>query len=149
MKIFIDTEFIDLEDDIDLLSLGLVREDGKTYYAELYECDKSRANEWVKHNVLPHLTGPIKFKKDIASDLIDFCGPDAEFWAYGIPELDYNLIMRLLIWKIPSRWSKGAYDVMSVFPYSGIIFPPEQKSVKHHALNDALWAKEIYERGTQ
>jgi hypothetical protein len=145
MKIFFDTEFLDGDDDINLLSIGMVREDGKTYYAELHECDKSLANDWVKENVFPHLTGPVKFKEQIVQDLLNFCGDEAEFWAYGIPDLDYNLVMRLFGWKIPKSWSKGDYDVMSVFQTSSWVFPPKQKTIPHNALNDALWAKEIYE----
>jgi hypothetical protein len=141
MKIFFDTEFLDGDDDINLLSIGMVREDGKTYYAELHECDKSLANDWVKLNVFPHLTGPIKFKEQVVQDLLNFCGDEAEFWAYGIPDLDYNLVMRLFGWKIPKSWSKGAYDVCAVNKDN----IPIQTTIPHNALNDALWAKEIYE----
>ena len=145
MKIFFDTEFLDVDKDILLLSLGMVREDGKTYYAELHECDRSLANECVKLNVFPHLTGPIKFKDQVCSDLLEFCGEEAEFWAYGIPDLDYNLVMRLFMWSIPKGWSRGAFDVMSIFKTSSFINPPTQTTIPHNALNDALWVKEIYE----
>jgi len=149
MKIFLDTEFLDLKDDISLLSIGMVREDGKTYYAELRECKKELANEWVQKNVFPHLTGPVKFKEQVVEDLLEFCGEEAEFWAYGIPDLDYDLVMRLFLWKIPEGWSKGAYDVMTVFKTSRFINPPAQTTIPHNALNDALWAKEIYESQSQ
>lgn len=153
MKIFLDTEFLDADDDIHLLSLGMVREDGKTYYAELHECDRSLANEWVKLNVFPHLTGPVKFKSQVCRDLLDFCGEEAEFWAYGIPDLDYNLVMRLFMWTIPKGWSRGAFDVCSGKGHNGSFYlpptqttiPPTQTTIPHHALNDALWAKEIYD----
>ena len=145
MRIFIDTEFLELEDDIALLSVGMVREDGLTYYAEVFECDKSLANNWVKENVLPYLSGPVKFKLEIASDLAIFCSEATEFWAYGIPDLDYNLITRLFRGKIPDGWPKGAYEVMTRYKTSSFIFPPEQTTIKHHALNDALWVKKIYE----
>lgn len=55
-----DTEFIEDGRTIDLLSIGLVRYDGTTYYAEPAETDRTRASEWVVENVMPHLTGPVK-----------------------------------------------------------------------------------------
>ena len=41
MKIFFDTEFTGLHKDTSLISIGLVDEDGKTFYAEFldYTCD--------------------------------------------------------------------------------------------------------------
>jgi len=55
MRIWFDTEFIDDGKNIELLSIGMVREDGKTYYAEAKEADRSRATGWVSQNVLPQL----------------------------------------------------------------------------------------------
>ena len=40
MKIFFDTEFIEDGKTIDLLSIGAVRDDGETYYAEPAEADR-------------------------------------------------------------------------------------------------------------
>ena len=40
MRICFDTEFIEDGRTIDLLSIGLVREDGATYYAEPAEADE-------------------------------------------------------------------------------------------------------------
>lgn len=57
MKIFFDTEFIEDGKTIDLISIGMVRDDGEELYLENRECNLSRASPWVTENVLPYLTG--------------------------------------------------------------------------------------------
>lgn len=54
---FLDAEFIEdgKRRTIDLISIGIVSEDGREYYACNDECDLSKANDWVKVNVLPSL----------------------------------------------------------------------------------------------
>lgn len=52
MKYFLDTEFIENGKTIDLISIGIVDENGREYYAANQECDFSKADEWVKENVL-------------------------------------------------------------------------------------------------
>lgn len=56
MRYYLDTEFIEDGKTIDLISIGIVREDGAEFYAQNLECDFSKANDWVKQNVLPSLT---------------------------------------------------------------------------------------------
>ena len=55
MRYFIDTEFIEDGKTIDLISIGIVAEDGREYYAQSVEFDHRKASEWVKENVLLHL----------------------------------------------------------------------------------------------
>ena len=55
MRIWFDTEFIEDGRTVDLLSIGMVREDGATYYAEPAETDRDRADK-VYEGVEP-LTG--------------------------------------------------------------------------------------------
>jgi hypothetical protein len=52
MKVFFDTEFTGLHKNTTLISIGLISEDGKTFYAELYDYDKSQVNEWIKEHVI-------------------------------------------------------------------------------------------------
>jgi hypothetical protein len=54
MKIFIDTEFTD-PIDIDLISIGLVAEDGREFYGERDDFDDRLANTFVRAFVLPLL----------------------------------------------------------------------------------------------
>src|SRR4051812_12087398 len=55
MKFFLDTEFIEDGVTIDLISIGIVAEDGREYYAVSSEFDPTKASQWVKDNVLVHL----------------------------------------------------------------------------------------------
>lgn len=54
-KYFLDTEFIENGKTIDLISIGLVREDGETLYLQNSECEFAKASDWVWRNVFPHL----------------------------------------------------------------------------------------------
>lgn len=55
MKYFFDTEFIEDGKTIDLISIGIVAEDGREYYAINEDCDFSKASDWVKENVIAQL----------------------------------------------------------------------------------------------
>jgi 3' exoribonuclease, RNase T-like len=55
MRYFVDAEFIEDGKTIDLISIGIVSEDGREYYAINYDCDRTKANDWVKKNVLAFL----------------------------------------------------------------------------------------------
>ena len=52
MHYYLDTEFIEDGSTIDLISIGIVAEDGREYYAINYNCDFSKADYWVLENVL-------------------------------------------------------------------------------------------------
>jgi hypothetical protein len=55
MKYFYDCEFIDDGKTIDLISIGIVCEDGREYYRQSSEFDNSQASAWVEENVINHL----------------------------------------------------------------------------------------------
>lgn len=54
--LFLDTEFTGLHQDTTLISLALVTQDGRYFYAESTEYDEDQVDEWVERHVLPHLT---------------------------------------------------------------------------------------------
>jgi hypothetical protein len=54
-KIFFDTEFTGLIQDTSIISIGLISECGKTFYAEFVDYDKSLVNDWIKENVISNL----------------------------------------------------------------------------------------------
>ncbi len=58
MRFFYDTEFIEDGTTIDLVSIGIVGEDGREFYAVSTEFDPDRAGKWVRANVLPKLPRP-------------------------------------------------------------------------------------------
>ena len=143
-RIFFDTEFIENGKTIDLISIGMVRSDGETYYAESSDCDLSRADQWVKDNVLIHLRGgsAIKSRRQIAADIVAFAGPSPEFWAYYA---DYDWVVLCQLYgrmiDLPKGWPMFCRDLKQL---AGDTMLPQQISTEHHALADAKWAAEAF-----
>jgi len=54
-KIFFDTEFTGLHQNTTLISLGMISECGKTFYAEFTDYDKSQVDDWIRENVVEKL----------------------------------------------------------------------------------------------
>lgn len=54
-KVFFDTEFTGLHQNTTLISIGLISECGKTFYAELTDYDKSQIDDWLQENVINNL----------------------------------------------------------------------------------------------
>jgi len=54
-KIFFDTEFTGLHQNTTLISIGLISDCGKTFYAETNDYDKSQVDEWLQNNVVSKL----------------------------------------------------------------------------------------------
>lgn len=56
MKLFLDTEFTGLHQNTTLISIGLISEDGKSFYAEFTDYDKTQVDTWLEENVIKNLT---------------------------------------------------------------------------------------------
>ena len=54
-KVFFDTEFTGLHQNTTLISIGLISECGKTFYAEFTDYDKFQCNSWILENVIKNL----------------------------------------------------------------------------------------------
>lgn len=146
MRIFFDTEFIEDGRTIDLISIGVVRWDGATYYAECEEADLGRANDWVRDNVLPHLTGQRKPRAAIAEELIDFAGPAPEWWAYYA---DYDWVALCQLYgrmiDLPAGWPMYCRDVKQLADQLGVdLSEVPQMGAKHNALVDAEWCSRAW-----
>ncbi len=55
MKIFFDTEFTGLHKNTTLISIGLVDENDRTFYAEFSDYDDSQVDGWIEENVIKYL----------------------------------------------------------------------------------------------
>ena len=55
MLLFFDMEFTGLRQNTTPISLGIVSEDGKKFYAEFTDYDESQCNDWIKENVIKNL----------------------------------------------------------------------------------------------
>jgi len=54
-KLFFDTEFTGLHQKTTLISIGIVSDCGKTFYAEFTDYDKKQVDEWLQTNVIDNL----------------------------------------------------------------------------------------------
>lgn len=168
MKYFLDTEFIEDGKTIDLISIGIVAEDGRELYIENADADTSKANEWVKENVLPHLVhqksqegkiewnmwvrdggiGGLFHHKDIAREIRLFVGEDQkpEFWGY-YADYDWVVFCQLFgtMMDLPKGFPRFCLDIKQLAFMLGNPKLPEQSSTEHHALEDARWNKKAFE----
>jgi hypothetical protein len=140
VKVYFDTEFIEDGRTIDLLSIGLVREDGATYYAESAEADHGRASAWVQENVLPSLQGgeAVRPRSAIAQEIVDFVGPSPEFWAW-YADYDWVALCQLYgtMMDLPDGWPMYCRDYKQVADERGT--DVSQPDSVHNALGDAQW----------
>jgi len=134
MKYYLDTEFIEAPNTIDLISIGIKCEDGRTFYAESTCFDERKASEWVKENVLSKLRwyGNVKSTKGFCNvstnegrteafgtldviriAVIDFIGFDEpEFWGYYA---DYDWVVFCWLFgpmvDLPKGWPMYCKDL--------------------------------------
>lgn len=54
MNLYFDTEFTGLHARTTLISIGIVAENGKKFYAEFSDYDETQCDNWIKENVLKH-----------------------------------------------------------------------------------------------
>ena len=148
MKIWFDTEFIEDGKTIDLISIGMVHEDGSTFYAENSECDLSKASPWVKANVLPHLKGGsfLWNRRDMAEYIVAFAGKNPEFWGY-YADYDWVVLCQLYgtMMDLPKGWPMYCRDVKQLCDSIGNPFIPPQDTTEHQALADAEWTRKAWD----
>lgn len=157
MRYWFDTEFIDDGKTIDLISIGIVAEDGRELYLLNYDCDHSKASDWVKENVLVNLPEKSpdnyayaneihgKYKGQIAlqQSIIKFCNPKLhgkpEFWAY-YADYDWVVFCQLFgtMMDLPDGFPMYCLDLKQEM---GDIEVPKQTVGEHNALEDARWVK--------
>lgn len=155
MRFWFDTEFIEDGKTIDLLSIAVVAEDGRCYYATSSEADRSRASPWVRENVLPTLDTVSSSaacsmnasRSQIAADLLAFIGNDKpEIWAY-YADYDWVALCQLFgtMMDLPKGWPMYCRDVKQWCDMLGNPKLPEQGKGEHHALADAKWTRQAWE----
>ena len=148
MKFWFDTEFLEDGCTIELISIGVVSDDGGEFYAETpMAYQLAGSTPWLMDNVLPHLKGMQKYKAQIARELIEFMGSDhPEIWAYYA---DYDWVALCQLYgrmiDLPSGWPKFCRDVRQLSDSLGNPKLPDQETAEHNALADAIWTKQAWE----
>ncbi len=146
MRFWFDTEFYEDGRTIDLISIGVVAEDGREYYAETGDSPfLARKSLWLTENVLPHLTGQRKSLYEIKRDLIEFMGEKPEIWAY-FADYDWVVLCQLFgrMIDLPKGWPMYCRDVKQLADDRGVADLPIQTGQEHNALEDAIWTAEAW-----
>ena len=139
MRFWFDTEFIEDGKTIDLMSIGVVCEDGRRYYAELEGCNYVVASDWVWENVIPHLSGIKTNRQQVAADLIDFMGDEPEIWAW-YADYDWVALCQLFgtMMDLPNGWPMYCRDVKQLADDKGNPELNSDNPKPHNALEDAI-----------
>jgi len=151
MRYFLDTEFIEDGKGIDLISIALVSEQGNSFYACNTECNLSKANQWVRDNVLPHLPPASDrawmSRQQIVEAILQFVGPEPpEFWGY-FADYDWVVFCQLFgtMADLPKHFPMYCRDIAQLADFLGNPELPQLAGIEHRALDDALDIKAKYE----
>lgn len=166
MRYYIDTEFIEDGKTIDLISIGIVCEDGREFYRQSVEFEPNHASPWVKENVFPHLKRcstdwPVsglqhvsgqcarndcvwRWRSEIAYEISAFM----DVTRYGKPAIytwcgSYDHVAFCQLWgkmiDLPKGFPHHVYDLQCVLSDQGMEdsdLPPQEGGL-HNALDDA------------
>lgn len=158
-KFFYDTEFLDNGVTIDLISIGIVREDGETYYAVSQDADwvKIRRHPWLSQNVVPHLPPEMAWKSRgvIRAQVRRFLQTTppgeqpsrTELWAW-FAAYDHVALSQLFgrMLDLPPGLPMYTHDLRSLVDWTGCPnLPAQDPASQHDALADARWVKAAHE----
>jgi hypothetical protein len=175
LRYFYDCEFLEDGKTIELISIGIVAEDGRELYLVNRDAPWKRIkkHEWLMANVVPHLpqphgdwinqmpkSWPIDFHNSAVKDrmtisqlvehfLFDYDWspePDVELWAwYGA--YDHVVLCQLfgLMIDLPRGIPMWTNDLQQELRRLGNPSMPEQASGLHNALEDARHLKACFE----
>lgn len=144
MRFFLDLEFGDTASVVSLVSVGVVAEDGREYYAVSSEFDPLDVHPWVRDHVLPQLPPAATWKPRsvMARELEEFFGHDPVWWAWmGC----YDHVALCQLWggmtALPRAFPRFTMDVRQLWEHLGRPALPAQPGGLHDALQDARHVK--------
>ena len=175
-KVFLDTEFTGLHQQTTLVSIGMVSECGKTFYAEFNNYDLNQIDQWLQENVIDNLTlNGYDIDKDYHpySDSVEYFGSTEEIegaighWLHQFDKVEiwsdclaYDWVLFNQIWghafKIPDHVYYIPFDICTVMKIKGVDPDISRESyadmdgdvdgAKHNALWDAQVIRKCYEK---
>ncbi len=159
MKYWMDTEFIEDGKTIDLISIGIVAEDGREFYAISTEFNLGNASRWVLGNVILKLEKDPRLWMSRASirDLIlHFMGftssgnvleysKSPEIWA-SYADYDWVVFCQLFgtMMDLPDGMPMFCRDIKQLSMDKGDPEWPKQEEGEHNALADARWNRTVH-----
>ena len=148
-RYFLDTEFIERPNTIELISIGIKCEDGRKYYAISNEFDEAKASEWVKENVIGKLESlPRKSLTQIKIELLEFIkGDKIEFWGY-YSDYDWTVFSWIFgrMVDLPKNFPMFCYDLRQWLNHKGLYDIKQPDDAPHNALLDAEWICNTYKK---
>jgi hypothetical protein len=172
MRYFLDTEFLEDGKTIDLISIGIVSEDHRSFYAISSECDMDRvlADPWLRENVWPFIKDDVENgyalpRAEIARQLLEFVHPkhhtaalyrdllplhspnESEFWGFNCA-YDWVALRQLFGRMIdcPQELPFYCNDIKQYRKWLGVLDLPRIASAdKHNALADAQEVQMMFE----
>ncbi len=147
-RYYLDTEFREARGALELISIALVCDDGREFYAVSSAFDADACDPWVKANVLTHLPpmGERQTPEQIAAGLRAFINGVPEVWAWYA---SYDWV--LFCWamggrmiEMPDGWPMAPMDLLQSIKEREVprgSLPP-QTGAEHNALEDARWLRE-------
>ena len=166
MRYFYDTEFIEDGSTIELVSIGVVAEDGREFYAVSTEFNEHRAGAWVRRNVLPQLpprSDPAWLDRATMRDrLYSFLLPGhrqgdrvapadrPELWAW-IGAYDHVAFAQLWgdMTRLPRELPRFTRELRQLWESAGRPRLPEAPDNAHDALADARFNVVKYRRSME
>jgi hypothetical protein len=169
-RVFFDTEFTGLHQKTTMISIGLVSDDGREFYAEFNDYDADQVDSWLLENVFSHMIYRGHTNQYINGLQSAFSGDKAyivdrlalwlsqfekvEMWSDCLA-YDWVLFCDLFggAMKIPSNVYYIPFDLATLFLVNGIDpdisreeFSGIDNLAKHNALDDARVIKACFER---
>jgi len=175
MKIFFDTEFTGLHQNTTLISIGIIDENNKTFYAEFSDYDRTQLDVWLKDNIIKNLLfngdQEVLCNDDILSDYFTMKGStllireyltkwisirgNIEIWSDC---LSYDWVLFNQLWghafKIPKNIYYIPFDICTLMKIKGVdpdinreyFAEISNNKKKHNSLWDASIIKKCYEK---
>ena len=155
MKFYLDTEFYEDGRTIDLISIGVVCEDGREFYAVNRDADLSRVSRWVRENVLPSLppdSDPAwKPRAAIAYEMESFVtrqlstNDKPEFYGY-YADYDWVVVCQMFgtMMDLPKSFPMFCMDLKQLSVSLGNPQHPPDPVGEHNTLIDARWNRDLH-----
>jgi hypothetical protein len=145
VKYFYDCEFIEDGTTIDLVSIGVIDEHGREFYAVSTEFDPDRAIDWVRKNVLDKLPSPAdpawRSRSRIREELLAYLtapGDGIELWAWMA---GYDHVVLAQLWgdmrALPRAIPRFTHELRQRWEEAGSPPLPAAPPDQHDALADA------------
>lgn len=149
-----DCEFLENGSTIDLISIGIVAEDGREYYAVSRDANWTNimADKWLMANVVPSLppaSDPAwKHREQIAAEVLEFLTFDKKpkLWAWYSA---YDHVVLCQLWgkmiDLPEGIPMFTHDLRAMMGTGQAMKLPKQPDGHHNALADARHLRTRYE----